>query len=127
MKCKNNNIPPNPIKKLFHFLKVRLSTLGVKITYTALLLYYAYKRPETPKWAKNVIIGSLAYLLSPIDGIPDLTPFLGFTDDIGVLSFGLVTIAAYVNEDVRSSAKEHVNRLFKKIDAEDLTEVDSQL
>lgn len=125
MKCNNNN--SDPIKKLVYFLKVRLSTVGVKITYTAMLLFYAYNRPETPKWAKNIIIGSLAYLLSPFDAIPDLTPLLGFTDDIGVLSFGLVTIACYIDEDVRAAAKARVLKMYKNVDEEDLLEVDAQL
>lgn len=127
MKCNKLNKNTNPIDKLLRYLKFRLSTIGVKITYSALLLFYAYNRSETPKWAKNIIIGSLAYLVSPIDSIPDLTPFIGFTDDFGVLSFGLVTIACYIDEDVRSAAKEKINKLFKKVDEEDLLAVDAQL
>jgi len=127
MKCRKNKYSKDPIKKLVHFLKVRLNTVGVKISYSAMLLFYAYNRSETPRWAKNIILGSLAYLLSPVDAIPDLTPLLGFTDDIGVLSFGLVTIACYINEDVRAAAKNKVMSLYKNVDEEDLLEVDAQL
>jgi len=67
---------------------------GMKTVYTALLLFYAYRRPETPLWAKNIVIGALGYLIAPIDWLPDLTPIIGFTDDIGVLSFGLVAVEA---------------------------------
>ena len=28
-------------------------TAGLRTVYTALLLYYAYERKETPKWAKK--------------------------------------------------------------------------
>jgi hypothetical protein len=38
-------------------------------------------------WAKNIILGTLGYLLAPFDAIPDLSPIIGYTDDIGVLSF----------------------------------------
>lgn len=127
MKCNRLKKNSNPVDKLFRYLKFRLSTIGVKVTYSALLLFYAYNRSETPKWAKNIIIGSLAYLLSPIDSIPDLTPFIGFTDDFGVLSFGLVTIACYIDEDVRFAAKTKINKLFKTVDEEDLLAVDAQL
>ncbi len=127
MKCKKNRKNADPIKKLIHFLKVRLNTVGVKITYSAMLLFYAYNRSETPKWAKNIILGSLAYLLSPVDAIPDLTPLLGFTDDLGVLSFGLVTIACYIDENVRSAAKNKILSMYKNVDEEDLLEVDAQL
>ena len=55
MKCNKNKYKTDTIKKVVHFLKVRLNTVGVKVTYTAMLLFYAYNRSETPKWAKNII------------------------------------------------------------------------
>ena len=100
---------------------------GVKVVYTVLLLFYAYRRKDTPAWAKNIILGALGYFLAPIDAIPDLSPIIGYTDDIGVLSFGLVTIAAYVNQEVRDKAKGQLSKWFGEIDASDLAEVDEQL
>lgn len=91
------------------------------------MLFYAYKRKDTPVWAKNIVLGVLGYFLSPIDWMPDLTPIIGFTDDIGVLSFGLVTIAAYVNEEVRKQAREKLKLWFGEYDPTPLTEVDQQL
>lgn len=95
--------------------------------YTAMLLYYAYRRKDTPAWAKRIVIGALGYLVMPIDAIPDLSPFIGLTDDIGVLSFGLVTIAAYINDEVRGSAREQVNKLFPAATEEDFEAVEKQL
>lgn len=113
--------------KFWEKLKLYASKAGVKVVYSALLLFYAYRRKETPTWAKNVVLGTLGYFLSPIDAIPDLTPFLGFTDDIGVLSFGLVTIAAYINDDIRKQARERLGKWFDQIDEEDLRKVDEQV
>ncbi|MDF1698738.1 MAG: YkvA family protein [Saprospiraceae bacterium] len=128
MKCnKIKNKNTDPINKLLRYLSARLKTVGVKLAYSALLLYYAYDRADTPNWAKNIILGSLAYLVSPFDSIPDLTPFLGFTDDFGVLSFGLVTIACYIDAPVREKAKAKINSFFKVVDEEDLLEVDAKL
>lgn len=124
-KIKNKNT--NPIDSLLRYLAARLKTVGVKLTYSALLLYYAYERSDTPAWAKNIILGSLAYLVSPFDAVPDLTPFLGFTDDLGVLSFGLVTIACYIDDAVRENAKFRLHKYFKVVDEEDLLEVDAKL
>ncbi len=87
-----------------------ISKAGTKVLYTALLLYYAFRRSDLPAWARSVVIGALGYLLSPIDSIPDLTPLIGYTDDLGVLSYGLVLIAAYINEDVRKQARLKLNR-----------------
>lgn len=100
---------------------------GVKIVYTALLLFYAYKRKETPTWARSIVLGVLGYFLAPIDIIPDLTPIIGYTDDIGVLSFGLITIAAYVNKDVKGKARAQLTKWFGSYDDKDIQEVDEQL
>jgi len=100
---------------------------GQQTVYTALLLYYAYKRNDTPAWAKNIIIGTLGYFISPIDALPDLTPIIGYTDDIGVLSFGLVTIACYVNEEVKTNARGQLAKWFKNLNEEDLKVIDKQL
>lgn len=101
--------------------------LGIKTVYTALLMYYAYRRKDTPFWAKNIILGVLGYLLAPLDFLPDLTPIIGFTDDIGMLSFGLVTIAAYINQDVRERARERLAKWFPKFAESDLQEIEKKL
>ncbi len=101
--------------------------LGIKTVYTALLMYYAYRRKDTPFWAKNIILGVLGYLLAPLDFLPDLTPIIGFTDDIGMLSFGLVTIAAYINQDVRERARERLAKWFPRFVESDLQEIEKKL
>jgi len=128
MRCKKmKKKDSDPVGQLLRYLSVRLKTIGVKLTYSALLLYYAYNKTGTPVWARNIILGSLAYLLSPIDAVPDLTPFLGFSDDLGVLSFGLVTIACYIDTEVREQAKSRLHKFFKVVDEQDLLEVDARL
>jgi len=102
-------------------------TLGVRLTYTLFLLYFAYRQKETPFWAKNIVLGVLGYFIAPIDGIPDLTPFVGYTDDFGMLTFGLVTIAAYISKDVRFAARAAVNKFFPDVVEEDFEKVDQQL
>ncbi|MCB0569300.1 MAG: DUF1232 domain-containing protein [Phaeodactylibacter sp.] len=100
---------------------------GTKTVYSALLLFFAYRRKETPAWAKNIVLGTLGYLLTPFDALPDLTPIIGYTDDLGVLTFGLVTIAGYINEDVREKAKKQLGRWFRHYDEQDLLQVDQKL
>ena len=100
---------------------------GIKVVYSALLLYYAFTRKETPVWAKNIILGILGYFIAPIDALPDLTPLIGYTDDLGVLSFGLVTLACYINKEVRGKAKGKLKDWFGEYDEEDLAEIDAQL
>lgn len=103
----------------------KLSTKGL---YILLLLYYTYQNGEVPSWAKKIILGSFAYFLNPLDSIPDLTPVLGMTDDIGVLAFGLVTIACYISDEIREKAEQKLSYIIKrKIDRQIITEVNSWL
>jgi len=102
-------------------------TAGVKTVYSALLLYYAYKRKETPAWAKRSVLGVLGYLIMPLDIIPDLSPIIGYTDDLGFLSMCLVIIAAFINDEVKGQAREKLGQWFPKVEEADLAEVDDKI
>ena len=101
--------------------------MSIQLIYSALLMLFAYKSPHTPKWAKRIILGAFAYLLSPFDSIPDLTPVLGFTDDLSVISFGLVTIACYIDNEIRQRARSKLTSMFNNIDETTLAAVDAKL
>lgn len=92
-----------------------------------MLMVYAFQSDKTPIWAKRIILGAMAYLMSPIDGIPDLTPVIGFTDDLGIISFGLVSIACYIDNDVRTKAKTKLISIIGNVDEKELNAVDSLL
>lgn len=113
--------------KLWDKLKNYARQAGLKAVYMVLLLFYAFKRKETPAWARSIITGVLGYFIAPIDIIPDLGPIIGYTDDIGMLSFGLVTIAAYINKDVREKARGKLSSWFGEYDPKELEEVDQKL
>ncbi len=110
-------------QKLSHYAR----QAGIRVTYAALLLFYAYNRKETPGWAKRIVLGTLGYLISPIDVMPDLTPLIGYTDDLGVLTFGLVTIAAYIDKVTKEKAREKLKDWFGTYDESALEEIDRQL
>ncbi len=112
---------------LWDKLKKYARKIGVKTVYMVLLLYYAYDRKDTPAWAKRIVIGVLGYFIAFIDFIPDLTPFIGMTDDVGVLTFGLVTIAAYINDEVKTNAKNKLSNWFGQLEETELNEVDDIL
>jgi uncharacterized membrane protein YkvA (DUF1232 family) len=44
-------------------------------------LWRAFFAPETPAWIKGLMLLVPAYLLSPIDLIPDFIPIAGWLDD----------------------------------------------
>ena len=46
---------------------------------------------------KTLIIGGLAYFVSPVDAIPDIAPIVGYLDDAGVISATMAYIKYKVN------------------------------
>lgn len=113
--------------KIFSLLKSRITKLGASVIYSALLLFYAFRHSDTPTWAKHIITGSLAYLVSPIDNIPDLTPFLGYTDDLSVMSFALVGIACYINDEIREKAKKQLSTWLPGDHSQEVSKIDGIL
>ncbi|MDP6599030.1 MAG: DUF1232 domain-containing protein [Candidatus Poribacteria bacterium] len=63
---------------------------------------------------KVIIATALAYLVNPIDSIPDLTPVLGFTDDLGILITALSVIAVHIKDECRRQARQDADTIFNK-------------
>ncbi|WP_226684835.1 YkvA family protein [Shewanella indica] len=93
-------------------LKDYAKQAGREVVQKALWLYYAAQRPDTPKWAKAAIFGALAYFITPLDAIPDLTPLVGFSDDLGALAAALAMVSFYVNAEVKQEADQTLKRWF---------------
>nr|WP_298412054.1 YkvA family protein [uncultured Halomonas sp.] len=77
-----------------------------------LKLYYSAQDPDTPVWAKTTIYGALGYFIFPLDTIPDVTPFVGYTDDVSVLVGALAVVAAHVKKEHTSKARAVLKRWF---------------
>jgi uncharacterized membrane protein YkvA (DUF1232 family) len=56
-------------------------------------LWKLFKHPQTPRGAKLVAILVLAYVLSPIDLIPDFIPILGQLDDLIIVPLGVALVS----------------------------------
>ena len=70
------------------------------------------KSPDTPTWAKGVIFGALAYFVSPTDAIPDVTPGVGFTDDLCVLIGAVSAVAAHITPEIKDQADKKMAEWF---------------
>jgi uncharacterized membrane protein YkvA (DUF1232 family) len=54
-----------------------------------LALWFAWRHPQTPWYARLFAVLVVAYAFSPIDLIPDFIPVLGFIDDALLLPVGI--------------------------------------
>ena len=63
-------------------------------------LYLAARHPGTPWYAKLVVVGIVAYAVSPIDVIPDFVPILGYLDDLVLLPMGIALAIKMIPPDV---------------------------
>jgi len=87
-------------------------TAGKEVMGNAALLFYAAQSDKTPLWAKTIMYGALGYFINSLDAIPDLTPMVGFADDLGVLVAAIATVAAFISPDSRKKADEKLNQWF---------------
>ncbi len=95
-------------KKVLGYAK----SAGRDVVERALQLFYAAQAPDTPIWAKTVIYGALGYFIHVLDAIPDLTPVVGYSDDLGVLVAALATVAACITPEIEEQARRKLSQWF---------------
>jgi uncharacterized membrane protein YkvA (DUF1232 family) len=87
---------------------------GKEVVLIALTSYYCARDPDTPARAKTVIYSALGYFVFPLDAIPDITPLVGYADDLGALTVALALVAAHIKPEHRSRAEAQWGNFFGK-------------
>lgn len=66
----------------------KLERVGKKISFARdILALVNYMRDPLVSWhRKAIVVAGLIYFISPIDAIPDISPFIGYLDDLGVIT-----------------------------------------
>ncbi|KPN73882.1 YkvA family protein [Neisseria sp. 74A18] len=93
-------------------IKKYAKVAGDSVLEPALKMYYAAQDADTPALAKATIYSALGYFILPIDAIPDVTPLVGYGDDIGALTAALATVAAHIKQEHTDKAKETLKQWF---------------
>ena len=57
-------------------------------------------------------MGALGYLIAPLDFIPDVVPVLGYTDDFVAVTFALIQVQGYIDDEVKTKAKALLIKVF---------------
>ena len=86
--------------------------IGINALYKAVQLWFVMQKPDVPATTKAVIMGALGYLIAPLDFLPDLMPVLGYTDDFVAITFALITVQGYIDEEVERKSKHLVAKIF---------------
>lgn len=114
-------------KKLWNKIKSVSKLAGTKVVYAVLILYYAMMDSGMSVKSRLSIAAALGYFILPTDAILDLTPLIGFSDDLGVLLFVLSQVSSNITLEVMDKAKLKMTDWFGEIQEEDLLEIEKKL
>ncbi|MCU0817798.1 MAG: YkvA family protein [Beijerinckiaceae bacterium] len=70
-----------------------------------LAAYVCVRDPATSKRVKFILLAALAYLVMPLDGIPDVLPLLGFTDDAAMIATAIAAVRGAITPEHREEAR----------------------
>ncbi len=79
-----------------------------------LMLLFALRHAGTPRGVKLAILAMLAYVISPIDLIPDFALLFGLGDDAALLLIGIPFLMKKLPADVQHDISIRVDRLLAR-------------
>ncbi|MBW8832065.1 MAG: DUF1232 domain-containing protein [Burkholderiales bacterium] len=68
-------------------------------------LWFALRHPDAPIWLKIGTALIVAYIVSPIDLVPDFIPFVGLVDDIVIVPFAIRWLLGRLPAHIRMDAE----------------------
>ena len=100
---------------------------GSKVIYVVLLLYYILKDKNVNSKTKLSVAAALGYFILPTDAVFDLTPFIGYSDDLGVLLFVLTQVSSNLTPEIKEKARKKMGEWFGAINNNDLHELEKSI
>lgn len=64
------------------------------------LLYRLFKDKRVPTTEKALLLGAIIYVISPLDLIPDVIPFIGEVDDLYLVALTVIRLLNYAPASV---------------------------
>jgi uncharacterized membrane protein YkvA (DUF1232 family) len=77
-----------------------------QLKYEIIALYWAYRDPRTPWYAKAFMAVVIGYAFCPIDLIPDFIPVLGYVDDLIIVPAGIYLAIKMIPKGVFAECRE---------------------
>lgn len=112
---------------LWEKLKRYANKAGVQVVYVVLLLYYVMKESGMSIKTKLSIAAALGYFILPTDAIFDLTPIIGYSDDIGVLLFVLTQVSKNITPEIKQKARQKLEEWFGDVNPEEIKEIEGKI
>lgn len=66
------------------------------------LLYRLFKDRRVPLAEKALLVGVIIYVISPLDFIPDVIPFIGQVDDLYLIALAVLRLLSRTSDEVLS-------------------------
>jgi uncharacterized membrane protein YkvA (DUF1232 family) len=92
----------------------RLGDLARRAKRDGIALYLAARHPRVSWWVKGFAVVVAAYVLSPIDLIPDFIPVIGFLDELILLPLVVGLLVRWVDADVMAELRDEAGRLAER-------------
>jgi uncharacterized membrane protein YkvA (DUF1232 family) len=91
----------------------RLKRVAKKLPFAEDLLaaWICTRDPATPRRVRLTLLAALGYFVLPVDALPDIMPFLGFTDDAAVIAAALAAVAGSITPAHREQARKAMTEL----------------
>lgn len=82
---------------------------GLDVRRDAYALYLACRDPRVPWYAKLVAAAVVAYVVSPVDLVPDFIPLVGHLDDVILVLLGLRLVWRLVGPELTAEHRERAS------------------
>ncbi|MFD0916595.1 YkvA family protein [Pseudahrensia aquimaris] len=99
----------NKVKSEF-WPKMRSFAAQIPFAEDAAAAWYCATDKNTPLKVRGTLFAALAYFIMPIDVVPDILAFIGFTDDTAVLMAALALVSQNITEEHREKAREALSQ-----------------
>lgn len=76
----------------------------------AIILYYAWRHPGTPFFVRAALVAVLAYVVSPIDIVPDYLPVIGIADDVALIPAAIISLTHMLPSNVLAECRRESER-----------------
>ena len=101
----------NPLKEAARRAFARLEDVARAAKRDGIALYLAAKDPRVPWVVKTFAVLAAAYVLSPIDLIPDFIPVVGFLDELILLPIVVGIIVRFVDPHVMAELRSEAGKI----------------